>query len=938
MFSRSLIGMLAGLMLGPLLYAQGQPESVDKIPLNPDVRSGVLPNGMKYYVQKNQEPENRMELRLAVNAGSILEDDDQQGLAHFVEHMAFNGSANFEKNELIDFLESAGVKFGPHLNAYTSFEETVYMIQVATDDPKIVDKGLLILEDWATGIAFDHKEIDKERGVVIEEWRLRSGADSRMRDRYLPVMVNGSHYADRLPIGKVEILKNFEYETIKRFYKKWYRPELMSVIAVGDFDPAEMEKKIVAQFGEIPASAEPIARPSFDIPGHEEILTAVETDPEAGFCSMQLLYKHEYDPVVTKADYRQSLVEAVTSLMLTARIEEVQQKGDSPLMFGGTFDGPIGGFRNKAAFMAIGVMNPTDPVKGATQVLTEVERARRHGFLATELERAKEKLASQIETRYNDRNKTESRQLAMKLVAYYLTNQPYPGIAWSYKESKEIMPTITLEETNALIKTRITEENSVLVMTGPEKEGVTMPSKEELLALYRDIKKQTIDPYKEEIDDRPLVESPPAAGEITAEKSVDALNLTEWTLANGARIVLRPTDFKDDEIMMYAYSPGGLSRLSDSEFEKAWALDGVIENSGVGRFKKSVLDKKLAGKVVQVAPWIGELYEGLRGGCAPKDLETMLQLVHLYFTAPRQDKDGFNSYKQMLEGFANMSASPEGAFRDSLSVLMSQDHPRRQPMTKERIGELSNSQILMSYLDRFMNPSDFTFVIVGNFVPEEIKPYITQYIGGIDGGKRKESWKDRGIKAPEGIVERSFRKGTDPKSMVNLAFTGGMDFNLQNEFDLQAMVSVLKIMLRESLREDKGGVYGVRVSARAKKHPAPGYRIDISFTCAPERVDELVETAMDEIRSLRDNGPSAKNLQKVQEIERRSYETDMKDNRFWMNQLVQHYQLDIDPIEMLNYLALVDGVNDQTVKLAAEQYLDLDNYIQLVMYPEEGDE
>lgn len=932
---RHVFGWLAFMAIMPAMIAQGPPQKVGTLPLDPNIRTGVLPNGLTYFVQQNKEPENRMELRLVVNAGSVLEDDDQQGLAHFVEHMAFNGSEHFKKNELVDFLESAGVKFGPHLNAYTSFDETVYMVQVATDNPTVVDKGLLILQDWAMGLSFDHNEIDKERGVVIEEWRMRSGAESRMMDKFMPVLVNGSHYANRLPIGEVEILKNFKYETIKRFYKKWYRPDLMAVIAVGDFDPAEMEKKIVARFSEVPAATEKLERPSFPIPDHNEIFTSVETDKEAGYVLFLANFKHDLAKVKTEADYRELVVDMLAAGMLTDRLEELKQKGESPLMFSQTTEGPLFGLRSKAAFTAVAVMNPSDIKGGVNQVLTEVERARRHGFLETEMERQKSKMVSDVETQYNDRDKTESKTLAGKSVQYFLVGRHNTGIAWSYEAIKKLMPGIGISEVNARIKERLADRNAVLILTGPEKEAENMLSKEELLTAYEEVRKAEVEPYKEFIDDRPLVSELPEPGTVAESKTTNELGLTEWKLSNGARVILRPTDFKDDEIFLHAFSPGGLSRISDSDYKKAWAVDGVVGNSGVGRFNQNTLQKKLAGKNVSVSPYISELFEGMEGQCAPKDVETMMQLIHLYFVQPRRDKEGFNSFRQMLDGVAGFSSSPEGAFRDSLTIFMSMNHPRKQPINKQRIEELDLQTMFMTYMDRFLDPSDFTFVLVGNFKPEDVKPLVLQYIGGIEGNNRKENWKDREIKGPRGIVDMEFKKGADDKSIVNIAFTGSMEYNRKNEFNLQAMTSVLRIMLRESMREEKGGVYGVRCSAEASKIPKSGYRIDIGFTCAPDRVEELVETAMEEVRRLREEGPSEKNMVKVQEIERRSYETDLRDNGFWVGQLVRYYQYGADPREMLNYLPLVDGMNPDEVIEAANKYLDTENVAKVVMYPED---
>ena len=915
-------------------FAQGPPQKGKMIPADPSVRTGTLANGMKYYIKQNKEPENRAELRLAVNAGSILEDKDQLGLAHFVEHMAFNGTKHFSKSELVDYLESVGVKFGPHLNAYTSFDETVYMLQLATDDQEIMDKGMLILQDWAQNVTFDHEEIDKERGVVIEEWRMRSGADSRMMEQYMPVLTNNSHYADRIPIGKVDILKNFKYETIKRFYDKWYRPDLMAIIAVGDFDLDKMEAKVKAEFSKVKVKPNAGERPTFDIDDHKDFKASVATDPEAQFTMLQIAYKHENRTYKTEADYRDLLVEQLASGMVNDRLDELKQSGKVPLLFSGTRNGQLFGMRSKSAFSLFALMSPNGVKDGIRKIMEELERARRHGFIETELERQKTKMLTNMETQFKEKDKTESRRHAGAYVQSYLNERPFPSVEWRFEKYKELLPGIKLEEVNAIIKSWVRNENAVVVLTGAEKEGEEFPSDSEILQMHKDVMAAKIDPYKEVVDDRPLMAKMPEPGKVTEVKKQEKLGITEFQLSNGARVILKPTEFKDDEIKFSAFSYGGTSRFSDSDYESAWASSGIVSQSGVGKFKDAVLKKKLADKIVFLRPWISDLQEGMMGQCAPKDLETMLQLVHLYFTEPRQDKDGFNAFKQSMKAFAAMSNSPEGTFRDSVTCIMSGNHPRRQPLTDARIDKISHQVAYMSYLDRFMDASDFDFVLVGNFDPETVKPLIEKYLGGLPGMERTEKWKDLGIKGPKGVVHREFKMGTAEKAMVNIAFTGPMEFNSDNIHEMNSMIAVLRIMLRESMREDKGGVYGVRASASPKRYPKEGYRIDISFTCAPDRVDELVETAMKDIKDLSANGASEKNLQKVQETQRRSYETDMKDNDFWVKKIEFYYENAYDPSHLLSHPKLTESLTTKQLGDAAKRYLNMENYVKIVMKPE----
>lgn len=927
------LSLIVWLMTGTALLAQGPPEKGELIPRDPTVLTGVLPNGLKYYIKQNKEPENRAELRLAVNAGSVLEDPDQLGLAHFCEHMAFNGSKHFKKSELVDYLESVGVKFGPHLNAYTSFDETVYMIQVATDDEAILNKGLLVLEDWAWGLTFDHEEIDKERGVVVEEWRLRSGAQSRMMEQYMPVLTNGSHYADRLPIGDPEIIKNFNYDVVKRFYDKWYRPDLMSVVAVGDFDPKVMEQKIKDQFSKVPEKDNKGERPMYEIKDHDDTKVSVAQDKEAQFTVLQVYHKHENRTYKTVADYRDMLIGNLVEGMVNDRLDEIKSKG-APILFSGVGDGPMFGTRAKSAFSLFALLEPSGVQEGMQQVLTEVERARRHGFIKSELERQKVKMLENMERAYKERDKTESRNFAGEYVQHYLNEIPFPGAEWELNSQKEMLPGIKLDEVNSRLNQWLTEKNSVVVLTGPEKDGMEFPSESEIKTKLENLRKADIEPYKEFVDDRPLMDGTPEPGKVTEASEITELDIHDWKLSNGVRVILKPTTFKDDEIQMTAFSWGGNSRASDSDYPSAREAAQIIGQSGIGKFKEDVLDKKMAGKTVFVNPFIWDHQEGFNGYCAPKDFETMLQMVHLHFVAPRQDQDGFTAHKNNLKTFAAMSNSPEGHFRDSLTVFMNQDHPRRQPLKTSEIDKMSLMTAYMHYLDRFMDASDFTFVFVGNFKPEEVKPLVAQYLGSLPGNSRKESWKDRGIRPPEGVVEKSFKQGEAEKSMVNLAFTGKMTYDADNVYNLKSMVQVLRIMLRESMREEKGGVYGVRASARPMRIPEEMFRIDISFTCAPDRVDELIETAMNDIATLKAEGASDKNLQKVKEIQRRERETDLQDNRWWVRTLKKYYEYEEgDPRKIQEYNKHIDGLSTGAVKKAAETFLSMENYAKLVMDP-----
>ena len=913
--------------------AQGPPSS-PKLIKDPLVRHGVLGNGMTYYIRKNAEPANRAELRLAVNAGSVLEDDDQQGLAHFVEHMAFNGSEHFQKSELVDALESMGVKFGPHLNAYTSFDETVYMLQVPSDQQKLIDQALLVMEDWAQALSFEDKEIDKERGVIIEEWRLRSGATQRIMENAIPLMVNGSKYAERIPIGKPEILKTFKYETLKRFYKTWYRPDLMAVIVVGDFDLDKMEADVKTKFAKVPAHTNPTPRPVIKITASNDVQAKVLKDKESQFNLIQVMYKHENDIIKTEADYRDAIAKSLISGMITDRLDELKQKGDSPMLFSGVQDGPIAGIRAGSAFSGVAIFNPTGAKKALDQILTEMERARRHGFIASEFERQKVKYLKGVESQYKEREKTGSDKYAMEYVNCYLTDAPFPGIASELELTKKLMPELKLEDLNQLTKALLEPKDVMLMMIGVDKEDVVFPTEEEILKQFNSITKADIEPYTEFIDDRPLIAKMPTPGKVTSMTTADKYGIYEARLSNGVRVLLKPTKFKDDEVQLSAWSLGGTSKFSDSEYKQAWPAADIFSASGVGKFKESVLKKKMAGKEVYVFPQISDYLEGFTGASSVNDIETMLQLVYLYFTAPRMDKDVFSSFKETMNAVVSMQNGPDGAFQDTIAVTLAQHHLRKMPMTTERVEAIELQPSYMAYLDRFMDASDFTFLLVGNFDPQGIKPWLEQYLGSLPNLSRKESFKDRGISAPKGIVKRELFAGSDDKSMVSITFPGSFEYSQKNNHQMKSMMNVLAIMLRESMREEKGGVYGVRANAVQSAIPNQGYKIQIGFGCAPDRVDELIATVFEEIKNLKTSGASAKNLQKVQEIQRRERETDLLNNEWWL-ETVEMFDLTKTPMTVLDeYDSWINGLTAEKVAQAAKDYINTEHYIQVVMYPE----
>jgi zinc protease len=905
----------------------------DTLSVDPEVTIGILPNGITYYLRSNAEPKNRLELRLVVNAGSVLEEDDQQGLAHFLEHMAFNGTESFEKQELVDYLESIGMRFGPDLNAYTGFDETVYMLQLPTDSTDVVGTGMQILKEWAYSMTLAEEEIDRERGVIIEEWRLRRGADARIQDKQIPILFSGSKYAERLPIGKPEIIRETPAERLRRFYQSWYRPDLMAVVAVGDLDISQMEQLIRERFGGLTIRTEAQPRPLYPVPDHDETLFAIATDPEATSNSVSIVWKHDVLKKVTVTDYRRMIIESLYNHLLNQRLGELQQQADPPFLYGYSAKNRM---VQTSDVYILGAQVPNNGIeRGFETLLTEAARVRKYGFTATELERGKREFLRGMEQAYHESDTTESRSYAGEYVRHYLQKEPIPGIAIEYRLHESLLPGITLDEVNNVAARFITDTNRVIMVDGPEKEGVHIPLEDELRNVMAQIMRTPLDPYVDKVSDRPLVEHTPKSGHITEERLIEVVDVTEWRLSNGVRVLLKPTDFKNDEVLLTAYSPGGSSLVPDVSIVPAKTADTIISQSGVGPFTMIELEKLLADKVANVTPSIGELMEGLTGGASVRDLETMFQLIHLYFTSPRQDSTAYLSFKRRIEGYIeNRSAQPEAAFQDTLSLTLTDYHPRSMPWTLAALADMDLGTSYDIYRDRFADASDFTFIIVGAFDIKSIRPLIETYLGGLPSTGRVETWRDTGIYTPEGRIDKIVQRGIELKSQVAIVYSGPFDWALKNRYETDSLVRALRIRLREVLREDQGGTYGVSVGLSLAHYPRPKYRVVISFGCDPDRVDALKATVFSQIDSIRAGSLSGEYLEKVTENQRRERETNLRENGFWRS-LLQAYDFHGDDLSLImSYDNMVNSLTLEKLKDTADQLFNTENVVTVTLIPE----
>jgi zinc protease len=902
------------------------------VPVDPRITIGYLPNGLRYYVRANGRPYQRAELRLVVNVGSVVEDTDQLGLAHFVEHMAFNGSEHFAKQDLIQFMESIGMRLGPGVNANTSFDETVYMLHVPTDNVETLRKAFLFFSDIAHGLSFDADAIDKERGVIVEEWRQGRGAAARMQDVQFPILLKGSRYADRTPIGSREGIETFKPEALKRFYHDWYRPDLMAVIAVGDFNKADVERMIRDLFGQIPTPPERRPRPEFQVPDHPDTRFTIATDPEATMTMVALYNMLPLRDQTTVGAYRQQQVERLYANMLNARLSEISLKPDPPFLKAATERGIF--VRTKEAASLMALVKEDQVARGLSSLVTESTRAAKYGFSAAELDRERLEVLRGYEGAYAERDKEESADLAAEFIRAYTTKEPTPGMTYEYGLVQRFLPEITVAEVNKVARDW-TSGSRVVLVSAPRKAGLTVPDATMLAAAMKSAAEGDIKPYVDMASSQPLMEALPAAGRIVGATARGSGGLQEWVLSNGAKVILLPTTFKQDEVIFRATSPGGTSLASDKDYVAARTAAQVIGAGGLGPFNIIQLRNSLAGKAVSVSPFIDDTEEGLGGGASPKDLETMFQLIYLTFTAPRADAEAFAALtSQMRAMLANQQASPEWEFRQTIATTLAQNHFRARPMTPKMVDEMDLQRSFAFYKERFADASDFTFVFTGSFDIDAIRPLVERYLASLPALNRRETWKNEGIVPPRGVVEKVVRKGIEPKSQAALVFTGPIEFDTPHEVTLDALSIVLEGRLRRSLREALRGTYGVDVGSSATKIPEPRYSVTVEFGCDPERTTELVSTAFREIERLRSDGPTDAEVSDAREALMVGHQTDMAENARLANEIMHRFEQGQDVTEFFTLPAEFQKLSASAIRDAAQRYLDTANVVKVTLLPE----
>ncbi len=937
----SVLLITAILFLLSLQNLNGQPVQGTYAPMDPEIRTGRLDNGLTYFIRHNSEPEKRASFYIIQNVGAILEEDNQNGLAHFLEHMAFNGTRNFPGKAVISSLEKHGVAFGRNINAYTGFDETVYNLSdVPVDKPGLIDTCLLILHDWSDFITLDEKEIDLERGVIAEEWRTSKNASRRMIFGVIPVVLKGSKYAERDIIGDLDIIRNFSYETLRSFYHDWYRTDLQAVAIVGDINVDEVEAKVKTLFSKIPAVQDPLPRVQQVVPGHNEPYYVLVTDREAPRTTVSLVMLREGVPPEKKdLDYiRGNHIVSLMNSMMDARISELVQKAEPPFVSGYVSYGEYYA-RGYDAMSVSATARKNEEASAFKAIYTEAERAVRYGFTNGELKRAKASMLSAYENLYKQKDKIDNDTYISGIQAYYLTGEPLTSIDFDYENLRQVLDGITAGEVTEKMRACMTEGNQTIIIQGLEGDDVVHMSEKEALGIISDIKGAEISPYEDEEVAESLVGSELKGSPVVKSTSLPGLEAEEWILANNTRVIYRKADFEKDNVLLSAFSYGGISLLEDDQVLAANLLPTLSEMYGAGEFDNITLQKMMAGKQASVSVSLGETTESVAGTSTPRDLETMMQLLWLRFANPRFDSVAHNAiigrYASLL---ANLEKDPQKIMSDSLNLITTGHHPRTPVLTSESVSSITLDEVRDIYTGRFSNASDFTFVIVGNIDREILQPLVEKYIGSLPAGSAGEKWIDRKIRQPRGKLSREISIPlTVPKASVYLVFSEEMKYKPANYLGVDIIGAILDIVLTEKVREEQGGTYGVSVSLSSTKRPLASAGGIISFDCDPERATELKNIIHSEINNILKNGPSEENLSKAVKNMIKTREENRLHNSYWLNTISRYYSYGINSNDPRNFDDILLSFTVGDIKKIASKVFKKADVADIVFVPAEHD-
>lgn len=933
-FNSLLLLMLAMLFALPSAAQQ----KGEQLPVDPSITIGKLKNGITYYIRHNEKPDNLVNFYIAQKVGSIQEEESQRGLAHFLEHMCFNGTEHFPGKSLINYLEGIGVKFGADLNAYTSIDETVYNINnVPVGTPGAIDSCLWILRDWADGLTLAAEEIDKERGVIHEEWRGRNTAMMRMQERMLADIFPGSRYGKRLPIGIMEVVDNFPYQALRDYYEKWYRPDLQGIVVVGDIDVKEVEKKIKKIFGKIKKAKNPAERIYYPVDDNKEMIFSQQIDKEQQNYMLQLMYKHDVpsrDQRNTKEYIVENTKRSFAIGMLNSRFGEIMSKENPPYMRAGVGYSSFGVTQTKKAFTVMVQCKPEQIMEAIPMVFTEVERARRFGFTEPEFKRVKESMIAGMDSWYAERDKRTSDYYIQNCVRHFLDEVDMMAPEDEYKLSIEIINSLTLEEINKVIPSLHREDNRVAVSFAPEREGMTYPGKNDIEQLLSMVGNARIAPYEDNAVDAPLLENIPEGGKVVKSEE-GKWGSTIWTLSNGIKVILKPTDFQADKLSVAGYKVGGTNRYPDSEKVNIGMLSALSSIGGYGAFDATQLSKKLSGSTALANVSSGPYYDVISAGCSPKDAEEMFQLMYLKYTSPRKDEKAYESYTTRIRNnLKDRNLNPNTALSDTMVVAMYGNHPRVQPFVAADVDKVNYDRVLELYKDRTSDATGYMFFIVGNIDLDAIKPLVERYIGALPCNGRVEKIEKTTVETRKGIYRNNFKnKMENPTGTENIIYTGKIEPSLKNRLVMSFLNQVLNIVYTEEVREKEGGTYGVGVRGSISKLPEGEFTLMVNFKMAPERREELAAIVTREFEKLAAEGPVAEQVEKVRSYMLKSFEDIQNKNAAWMNWLYNNYFENED--SYTGHEELVKSITAEDIRLLAKYILDQGNFIEVSMTPAE---
>lgn len=915
--------------------AQNQLPQFQPLPLDPNVRTGQLDNGLTYYIRHNEWPEKRADFYIAQKVGSINEDDNQRGLAHFLEHMCFNGTTHFPGNSLKTYLEHIGVKFGENLNAYTSFDETVYNINnvPVISNPQSIDSCLLILHDWSNGLLLEDKEIDKERGIINEEWRLRSTAMQRMYENSFPDLYFGSKYAHRMPIGTMDIVMNFPYEEIRKYYKKWYRPDLQSIVIVGDVNVDEIENKIKSTFSDIKKVDNPAVREYFPIPDNNEPIVSIQKDKEQPISVIYLMWQHDTLPTEMKksilffsVDY---MIDAINS-MLDTRLKELVQKENPPFLGADiTFNDNYIVAKTKDAFISTVTFKDNGYKDAVSALYREILRARKYGFTEAEYERFKERFKANIENLYERKDKIENTSYVNEYVDLFLNNIPAPGIEWEHTNLIKICDQTPLDAINNII---MQNEKCAPIIAAflPDKEDIVCMKNTDILDVINNVENENIEAYNENLSDEPLVDISKLKGSKIKKHEPSFYGFTKYTLKNGIEVFIKKTDLSPNNISMYAQSWGGTSLYNNEEYLNASNAVG-IKVGGWGNFSSIDLNKKLSGKKIKIDPFILDRSEGMSGNCVKKDFESLLQLMYLAFTSPRKDDEAFNSSLQRTKSaLANADLQPTTALIDSISSVIYKNNVRALRTKADDIDRIDYDRLIQIYKERFSDGNDFKFFFIGDIDIKTILPYIEKYIGSIPVLKGEEKYNTIDLTLSKGEIKNIFEKKQEtPLALVINLYHAPMDYSMENSLKVDFLKQILQLLFTETIREDEGGAYNISVRGSLNDYPEKYGSIEIQLPTSPDKREKMTEIIYNGLNDIVENGPKEEDLQKVKEYVLRSHEENLKKNTYWMNAILNKIMENKDIVN--GYQEIVNSITTKDIQETARTILRNGNHIELGM-------